>query len=159
MSLQAVTLQLPESIYKSARRTAQVVKRPLEEILVTVLRSSLPALDGLSPEIATELTALESLDNERLSQAAQSIFPPSQQRKLSALLRKNQTGKLTAREQGVLEALISEAERLMLRKYGVEIIGKTPCGRATVGALQLNRPLALHARRNWIAADLHPPKE
>lgn len=44
-------------------------------------------------------------------------------------------------------------------KDGVEIIGKTPSGRATVEALQLNRPLALHARRNWIAADPHPPKE
>ena len=113
MSLQAVTLQLPESIYTSARRTAQVVKRPLEEILVTVLRSSLPALDGLSHEIATQLTALESLDNERLSQAARSILSPSQQRRLSTLLRKNQASKLTAREAEALDKLISEAELLM----------------------------------------------
>jgi len=41
---------------------------------------------------------------------------------------------------------------------GTEIIGKTPCGRATVMALQLNRPLLVIARRHWIAADLHPPK-
>ncbi len=116
MSLQTVTLQLPQSIYNSARRTARVVKRPLAEILVTVLRSSLPALDGLSLEIATELTALESLDNERLAQAARSMFPPSQQRRLSTLLRKNQAGKITAREQGTLDNLISEAELLMLRK-------------------------------------------
>ncbi len=116
MSLQAVTLQLPESIYKSARRTARVVKRPLEEILVTVLKSSLPTLDGLPPEIVTELTALESLDNEQLSEVAHSTFPPSQRRRLSALLRKNQAGQTTAREQDALEILISEAERLMLRK-------------------------------------------
>ncbi len=116
MSLQAVTLQLPESIYNSARRTARVVKRPLAEILITVLRSALPGLDGLSSEIATELTALGSFDNERLSQAARSIFPPSLQRRLSTLLRKNQAGKLTARERDALDNLISEAERLMLRK-------------------------------------------
>lgn len=42
---------------------------------------------------------------------------------------------------------------------GTEIIGKTPCGRATMIALQLNRPLLVIARRHWIAADLHPPKE
>ena len=42
---------------------------------------------------------------------------------------------------------------------GTEIIGKTPCGRATVIALQLNRHLLIIARRHWITADLHPPKE
>jgi hypothetical protein len=42
---------------------------------------------------------------------------------------------------------------------GTEIIGKTPCGRATVIALQLNRTYLVIARRHWIAADLHPPKE
>lgn len=42
---------------------------------------------------------------------------------------------------------------------GLEIIGKTRCGRATVKALQLNRPYAVVARRNWISADLHPLKE
>lgn len=42
---------------------------------------------------------------------------------------------------------------------GTEIIGKTPCGRSTLTALQLNRSLLVIARRHWIAADLHPPKE
>lgn len=116
MSLQTVTLQVPQSIYNSARRTARVVRRPLAEILVTVLKSSLPALDGLPPQLATELTALESLDNERLSQVARGILPASQQRRLSALLRKNQAGKLTARERVALDDLVSEAEVLMLRK-------------------------------------------
>jgi hypothetical protein len=116
MSFQAVTLQLPQSIYNSAHRTARAVKRPLAEILVTVLKSSLPPLEGLPPEIAAQLTALESLDNERLSQVACAILPPSQQRRLSALLRKNQAGKLTARERVALDDLVSEAELLMLRK-------------------------------------------
>jgi len=84
--------------------------------LVTVLKSSLPALDGLSHEIATQLTALESLDNEHLLQVARGILPPSQQRRLSALLKKNQAGKLTARERVALDDLVSEAELLMLRK-------------------------------------------
>jgi hypothetical protein len=42
---------------------------------------------------------------------------------------------------------------------GAEIVGKTSCGRATVNALQLNRLYLVIARRHWIAADLHPPKE
>jgi hypothetical protein len=42
---------------------------------------------------------------------------------------------------------------------GTEIIGRTPCGRATVIALQLNRAYIVIARRHWVAADFHPPKE
>ena len=40
-----------------------------------------------------------------------------------------------------------------------EIIGLTPCGRATVIALRLNNPLAVTVRRNWVKAGWHPPKK
>jgi HNH endonuclease len=41
---------------------------------------------------------------------------------------------------------------------GVQVIGLTPAGRATVIALQLNDPLAVEVRRNWVAVGWHPPK-
>jgi len=41
----------------------------------------------------------------------------------------------------------------------MEMIGKTSCGRATITALRLNRLQLVIARRHWVAADLHPPKE
>ena len=40
---------------------------------------------------------------------------------------------------------------------GVEIIGLTPCGRATVGALKLNNESLTRARRRWVLAGWHPP--
>jgi len=39
------------------------------------------------------------------------------------------------------------------------IIGLTPIGRATVEALQLNRPHLVLSRRVWHAAGWHPPKD
>ena len=39
------------------------------------------------------------------------------------------------------------------------IIGLTPTGRATVIALQLNRPILVKARRRWVMAGWHPPHE
>lgn len=42
---------------------------------------------------------------------------------------------------------------------GDQIIGRTPIGRATVEALQLNREPLVKSRRVWVAAGLHPPKE
>ena len=41
---------------------------------------------------------------------------------------------------------------------GVEIIGLTPCGRATVIALNFNNALAITVRRNWVRAGWHPPE-
>lgn len=44
-------------------------------------------------------------------------------------------------------------------RKGRRIDGLTPCGRATVVALQLNHPEMLEARRWWIEAGWHPPSE
>jgi len=38
------------------------------------------------------------------------------------------------------------------------IIGQTPCGRATVAALNMNNMVAVTVRRNWIIAGWHPPE-
>ncbi len=116
MTYQAVTLQLPETIYQSARRTAKAVKRPLEDVLVRVLNASLPSLEGLPPELMKELTELESLADAQLWTVARSTLPRLKQQKLSRLLRKNQAGTLTEREKNALNELIAESERLMLRK-------------------------------------------
>lgn len=42
---------------------------------------------------------------------------------------------------------------------GTEIVGLTPCGRATVLALQMNNPIAVMVREQWISAGWHPPAE
>ncbi|MBM4423938.1 MAG: HNH endonuclease [Chloroflexi bacterium] len=42
---------------------------------------------------------------------------------------------------------------------GTLIIGKTPRGRATVVALQLNNPEIVVARRLWVSAGWWPPQE
>lgn len=44
------------------------------------------------------------------------------------------------------------------REDGMRIIGLTAIGRGTVIALQLNNPIALMVRREWIGAGWHPPK-
>lgn len=42
---------------------------------------------------------------------------------------------------------------------GTEIIGLTATGRATVQALNLNRPKLVQTRHYWIALGLHPPTD
>jgi hypothetical protein len=40
---------------------------------------------------------------------------------------------------------------------GLHIVGRSGCGRATVGVLQLNNAIAVMVRGEWIAAGWHPP--
>lgn len=40
---------------------------------------------------------------------------------------------------------------------GAHVIGVSPTGRATVGALQLNNEVAIRVRGNWVTAGWHPP--
>jgi hypothetical protein len=42
---------------------------------------------------------------------------------------------------------------------GTQIVGKTPCGRATVVALKLNNLLAVTVRCYWVQAGWHPPTQ
>jgi hypothetical protein len=42
---------------------------------------------------------------------------------------------------------------------GIQIIGITPCGRATVSVLRLNNNYLVTARRRWVLAGWHPPDE
>jgi hypothetical protein len=44
-------------------------------------------------------------------------------------------------------------------KDPARIVGKTPCGRATAEALQLNNVLSVGVRRAWVSVGWHPPKD
>lgn len=41
---------------------------------------------------------------------------------------------------------------------GLEVMGLTACGRATVVLLKMNRPLVVAARSVWVSMNRHPPK-
>jgi len=41
---------------------------------------------------------------------------------------------------------------------GIQILGKTKTGRATVEALKLNRKKLASARRFWVRHNIHPPR-
>ena len=50
------------------------------------------------------------------------------------------------------------SEHFAWSEDGTEIQGLTPCGRATVVALQLNNPEIVVARRLWVSAGWWPPE-
>ena len=49
------------------------------------------------------------------------------------------------------------AQRYVFAPLEIEHLQPTPCGRATVMALQMNNLIAVMVRREWVAAGWHPP--
>ncbi|MBX7232861.1 MAG: HNH endonuclease [Caldilineales bacterium] len=65
-------------------------------------------------------------------------------------------------ESGMMTPLFSPRrqnweEHFAWDKSEVQIVGLSPCGRATVAALKLNRPLVIAARAVWVSVGRHPP--
>lgn len=51
------------------------------------------------------------------------------------------------------------ADHFAWSPQGDLILGQTIVGRATIVALQLNRPVMVRARRLWVSAGWHPPSD
>lgn len=114
---QPVTLQLTEAIYECVKRTVEATNRPVEEVLVKTIEAVMPpSVDDLPLEYREEFLLMESLSNDALLKVAESVMPPTQQRRYSFLLRKNQKGILTEKERDELAQLGGFSRKLTLRK-------------------------------------------
>lgn len=114
MSRQAVTVELPEEIYDKVKRAARATKRPVKQMLVSILKSAMPSLDEVPPEYRAELERMETFSDEELQKTTKARMSAAHQRRLNHLLRKNQAEGLSERERQSLTELSKEADRLTL---------------------------------------------
>ena len=116
MSRQAITVELPEEVYRHVKRAAEGMKRPVERVLASIVKGATPSLQKVPPQYRSELESLETLGDEELWKIAESRLSAEHQRRFGRLLGKTQSGGLTEREQQTLTRLRNEADRLTLRK-------------------------------------------
>jgi hypothetical protein len=110
-------LQLPEAIYERVRRAAEATNRHVDEVLLKTIEAVMPpSVDDLPIEYREEFLSMESLSDLELSHVAESVMSPTQQRRYSFLLRKNQKGTLKEKEREQLAQLGDFARKLTLRK-------------------------------------------
>jgi len=112
----AITVKLPEEIYERVKRTAQGMRQPAEQALVSIVQAAIPSLEKVPPEYRPELEAMEALSDKELWSLAESQVSATQQRQLNRLLERNQAGTLTKRERQALTQLRTKLDRLMLRR-------------------------------------------
>jgi hypothetical protein len=116
MSRQAITVELPEEVYRHVKRAAEGMKRPVERVLASIVQGATPSLEKVPAQYHPDLESLETLGDEELRKIAESRIPAEHQRRFERLLEHSQSGELTAREQQTLTRLRNEADRLTLRK-------------------------------------------
>jgi len=116
MTIQTVTLNIPESVYQRAKQTADILKRPLEDVIVDALASTLPSLDDVPAEMVGELAAMAHLSDEALQGLANNVMLDERQELLRDRLDEQGRGELDESGQRELAALMAEYGRHMLRR-------------------------------------------
>jgi len=116
MTVQTITLRLPEPLYRTARQIAQVTKRPIETVLQDSLSAVLPPLDDVEPNEAAELARLALLDDTALWGEARTLMTRAEQTELQDLLDRQGSKALTTVEQARLRELMHIYGQLMVRK-------------------------------------------
>ena len=118
----AVTLNVPENFMLPLQRLAHAAQKPIEEVVLTALRASLPPLEGLPSDMMENLTALETLNEAALRKVMFETVPASTARALHHLLARQSDEGLNEKEQAQLAALQHQADLVMLRKARAAVL-------------------------------------
>lgn len=117
MSLQTITLSLPETLLYRLRQTAVATNQSLEQIILrTIQLGSPPQWDDVPPAYQADIAALDRLDDESLWQVARYRQTEDEAIRYQVLLDNHANGALTPDEQQELQTLRERADRQMLRK-------------------------------------------
>ncbi len=114
MTLQTITLQVPEHIYERAQQVAVTTDQPLEAVFLHELENAF--LPPLPEDEEAELNALNYLSDEALWTIAREQMPSPRQERMQVLMDGNTKGTLSPDEYQELEHLVEQGQRLMLRK-------------------------------------------
>jgi hypothetical protein len=117
MTMQRVTIDLPDMIFRQLLRIAEATHQPVEALVAQSVLSNLPpSVDNATPELQPELLNLQALSTEELWAIAQAQVEPAQHARHTELLVQHEARSLTPAEQQELSSLRQAADHLMLRK-------------------------------------------
>jgi hypothetical protein len=117
MSVNTVTLNLPEMLYRRLLQTAQATQRSLDEVVLHALQvGSPPAWNDAPAEFQADLAALDRLDDEALWHIVRSSRSKADMRRYQEFLDRHANGTLTDAERRKLDELRQEADRFVLLK-------------------------------------------
>jgi hypothetical protein len=114
MTVQIVTVQVPEVLFTRLKQRAEQTNRTLEAEVLDVLTTAVPVADELSPDLESALSPLAVLDDKALWQASRRCLPAGVTDALEELHLKQQREGLTEPERQTLVDLVRQYERNLL---------------------------------------------
>jgi hypothetical protein len=123
MTVQAITLNLPEAVYRQIRQAAEKVGRPVNEVLLEAVVAVAP-VTGTGPEnLRTALAQMAYLNDAALWQAGRATMTAEQRQRLETLHDKQQREGLTPEEKAEEQALLSlYRETLLVRAQAAALL-------------------------------------
>lgn len=117
-----ITLDIPDALYERVQQAASSLQRRVEEVVLEVVATALPPLEGLPRDLADEVGSLVFLNDRALSKVARSTIPPDLSAEMTALLERKGRGELAAPEQTRLDELVHLHEVLALRRAQAAVL-------------------------------------
>lgn len=114
MSVQTMTIQLPEKIYEHLKRRAENSRRSINDEVVEVIAMAVHEEARLSPDMDDVLEQLDYVDNDTLWRMARSRLSEEEARRLEELNWKQQQDGLTKEEEEERENLLWLYNRRLL---------------------------------------------
>jgi|GEM_PF-6062511 len=92
---ETLTIRMPADELQRLRRVAEILQRPIDDVIVDTLRANLPPLlDDVPREMRSELAMLEKLPNMDLYREVNAVMLPQLVTQYDALLEANAADKL-----------------------------------------------------------------
>jgi hypothetical protein len=117
MTLQTVSIHLPENLYRQVQQRAKGKNRSVADELAIVVEDALSTADawvGVPTKIAEEAEQLRYLNDEHLLRTAQLTVPAEKSERMQTLSQKFKAEGLTAVEAEEIRQLQYYAQRIML---------------------------------------------
>jgi uncharacterized protein YnzC (UPF0291/DUF896 family) len=123
MSVQEITLSLPEALYDQIKQVAERLRKPIEVVLAEAVAAVAPVIDTAPEKMLSALAHLAYLNDAALWQAARGSIERAQRERLDALHDKQQREGLTAEERAEEEALTSlYRETILVRAQAAALL-------------------------------------
>ena len=117
MTVQNITVPLPEAIYLRLQQTARSTRQSFTDVLLRAVQmGSPPSWEDAPAEFQTDLATLDRLHDQQLWKIAHASQIDDEMKLYQELLDKNAGGDITEAERGKLTKLRTNADRFMLRK-------------------------------------------
>ena len=123
MTVQSITLDLPETVFQQIRRAAEKARRPFNDVLIEAVIAAAPSMDTELNNMRNALAHMAYLNDAVLWQAARATMSAEQRERLETLHIQQQRGPLSAEERAEEQALLAlYRETLLVRAQAAVLL-------------------------------------